>query len=345
MTTARAVRLFFFLAALGLLIVLLRRVGWSQIAHALAQVGFGGALLLYAIGTAETMLDSLALSLAIGQHRWHRVFFISNAGALLNGFLPFDLGELAKAALTHKTFPGGSTIAGSIIWNYVFKISRPLVALASALVGFFGASYVDAKIRYLIVAGVLVSFLPYVVLRLLLRQGVAARLMRLLRIVRVLRRDPDRIIAKALEVDQIVAGFWQRRRRAFVGTLMLQICARLVSWLGLLATLRLIGVPIGITDCALLYGALNTAEVLITLIPARLGVSEGAAFGIFKMLNMSPQTGVVMYVVFRLRGLATTGLMAPFAFLPMRPAVHAAAAPPSSPSGADDQGKAPGLGL
>ena len=343
MSLARATRLFFFLAAVGLLVFLLHRVGWSQISHALGQIGPGGALLLYAIGTTETLLDSLALSLLIGQHRWHRVFFISNAGALLNGFLPFDLGELAKAALTHRAFPSGSTIAGSIVWNYVFKISRPLVALASALVGFFGAAYVDARIRYLIIAGVLVSFLPYIVLRLLLRQGVAARLMRLLRLVRVLRRDPDRIIAKALEIDEIVAGFWLRRRRAFVGALFLQIGARLVSWVGLLATLRLIGVPISITDTALLYGALNTAEVLITLIPAKLGVSEGAAFGIFKMLHMSPQTGVVMYLVFRLRGLATTGLMAPFAFLPVKTA--APEAPPTPLSGADDQRETPGLRL
>jgi len=349
-TRGRVLQLGFFLASLSLLVWLLNKVGWSTIGQALAQLGPSGALILYVIGITETVFDSGALALLIGQHRWHRVFFINNAGALLNGFLPFDLGELVKGALTHRTFPGGSTIAGTIVWNYVFKISRPLVALASALVGLFGAPYIDTKIRYLIIAGALVSFVPYLVLRLVLRQGFVAPLMRLLRVVKLLRRDPDRMIAKALEIDAIVAGFWQQRPRAFLGALLLQIVARALSWLGVLATLRLIGVPISIGECGLLYGALNTAEVLITLVPARLGVSEGAAFGIFKLLAMPPQTGVVMYVILRLRYLATTGLMAPFAFLPVPPPRDGAKGPDqgsggAAGSGADDQREAPGLRL
>jgi hypothetical protein len=335
-TRGRAVQLVLFLAALATLFWLLNKVGWSSIGQAVVQVGVSGALLLWAVGTAETIFDSLALALAIGQRRWNRVFFINNAGALLNGLLPFDLGELVKGGLIHRTFPSGSTIAGTIVWNYVFKISRPTVALTSALIGFFGVPYIDVRIRLLIIAGALVSFVPYLVLRLILRQGLAAPIVRLLRVVRIVRRDPDRIIAQALVIDTIVAGFWDRRRRAFLSALVLQTCGRICSWLGVLATLRLIGMPIGNAECALLYAALNTAEVLITLIPARLGVSEGAAFGIFKLLGMPANTGVVMYVIFRLRWLATTGVMAPFAFLPAPPPDGAAI------SGADDQGEAPG---
>jgi len=42
---------------------------------------------------------------------------------------------------------------------------------------------------------------------------------------------------------------------------------------------------------------------------------------------------VIMYVVFRIRSLATTGVLAPFAFLPVHPdrqAVPTTAPPPSS---------------
>ena len=79
---------------------------------------------------------------------------------------------------------------------------------------------------------------------------------------------------------------------------------------------------------------MNTAELLITLVPARLGVAEGAAFGIFKMCGLQAQTGVIMYVVLRLKSLATTGVLAPFAFLRVGPANADA-------TGGDDDDKAP----
>jgi hypothetical protein len=329
---ARAVQLVFFLAALAALIWLLNKVGWSNIGQALVRIGPSGAMIIAALGFSETILDSVALAIAIHQPRSGHVLFINAIGALMNQILPFDLGEVVKAGLTHRMFPSGTTIAGTIVWNYVFKISRPLVTLAAALIGLFGAHQIDARVRYVIVAGALVSFVPYLLLRLLLRKGAAGMLVRLLRFVRVLRRDPERILAKALDVDATVAGFWRERPGAFLAALAFQIGARLSSWGSLFVTLRLIGLPIGFIECALLYAAMNTAELIITLIPARLGVAEGAAFGIFKLIGLPPQTGVIMYVILRLKSLGTTGVLAPFAFLRVRATGSETPALPDEPT-------------
>jgi len=315
----RILQLVFFVAALVVMFWLLNKTGWSNIGHALMRVGPTGALILVAIGFAETILDTLAASIAIRQRRWGQVLVVNNAGALLNQILPFDLGEVVKGALTHRLFPKEETIAGTIVWNYVFKISRPLVILTAALIGIVGSPHVDTKVRGLVLAGAFASFVPYLILRLVLRKGVAVLFVRLLRFVRILRNDPSRILDKALTIDATVASFWRERPGAFIAILFVQIGARLVSWLNLFATLRLIGLPIGFMACALLYAAMNTADLMITIIPARLGVSEGAAFGIFKLIGLPPQTGVIMYVVFRIKSLVTTGVLAPFAFLRTRP--------------------------
>ena len=74
------------------------------------------------------------------------------------------------------------------------------------------------------------SFVPYLILRLVLRKGVAVLFVRLLRFVRVLRNDPSRILDKALTVDATVASFWRERPGAFIAILFVQIGARLVSW-------------------------------------------------------------------------------------------------------------------
>ncbi len=328
---ARALQLAFFLAALGVLLWLLNKTGWSNIGQALARVGVMGAMVLVALGFMETILDSVAMTIAIRQRRWGNVMFFNSIGALMNQILPFDLGEVVKAGMTHRAFPSGDTIAGAIVWNYVFKISRPLVTLTAALIGLVVVKQVDTTVRYLILAGAVASFAPYVLLRLVLRRGAAEMIVRLLRFLRFLRRDPERILAKALEIDSIVAGFWEARPRRFMAILFFQIGARIVSWSGLFATLRVLGLPISVTSSALLYAAMNTADMIITIIPARLGVSEGAAFGIFKMCGLPPQIGVIMYVVFRLRSLATTGVLAPFAFLRVQPSSSGDPGPESNP--------------
>ena len=326
---ARVLHLLFFVSALGLLMWLLNQVGWSNIGQALVRVGVSGAILLVALGFIETIFDTLALTLAIGQRRWARVLVIHSVGVLVNQVLPFDVGEVVKGGLTHRAFPTGATIAGTIVWNYVFKISRPLMILVAALIGLVAVTHVAAPVRYLFVVGALTAFVPYALFRLILRRGGAATIVHLLRFAGIVRRDPEVILEKARAIDAIVAGFWRERPGAFVATLILQMAARIVSGAGLFATLRLLGLAVSVGTGALLYAAMNTAELLLTVAPTRLGTSDGAAFGVFTLLSLPPQIGVIMYVVFRVRSLTTTGILAPFAFLTVPPATPAHE-PPSS---------------
>jgi Lysylphosphatidylglycerol synthase TM region len=315
MSRAKVVQLLCFVAALGAMFWLLTKIGWASIGQALLRIGIGGAMLLAALGFMESILDGIAMAVAITQRRSGRVIFFNSLGAVLNQLLPFDLGEVAKAALIHRTFPRGATIAGTIVWNFIFKISRPLVTLLAAVTGLIGAASIDLSVRYLILGGALLSFIPYMVLRLVLRRGAAVMIVRLLRFLRITRRDPEKLLVVAREIDLTSSGFWQQRRSAFLGILFLQMGARLASWLSVFAALRLIGTSTTFTEGAALYAALNTAEFLITVIPARMGVAEGAAFGIFKLCGMSSSLGVIVYVVLRLKALITSGALAPFAFL------------------------------
>jgi hypothetical protein len=319
MNRRRAIQLFFFLAALGALGWLLGKIGWAHVGQAVLRVGFGGAAILAALGLGETALDSLGLAVAIGHpHAW-RVLLINSLGALLNQILPFDLGEVAKGGLLHRNFPGRATIAGTIVWNYVFKISRPLVTLLAAAIGLCGSSLVRPAVGRAILAGALLSFVPYILLRLLMRRGAAVLTARVLGALRILGDRRERFLEAAREVDETALGFWHRRRSAFLAILVLQIGARIASWLSLFATLRLIDFPVTFSEGALIYAAMNTAELVITIIPARLGVAEGAAFGIFALCGLPAESGVIMYVILRLKSLATTGALAPFALLRAAP--------------------------
>jgi hypothetical protein len=70
--------------------------------------------------------------------------------------------------------------------------------------------------------------------------------------------------------------------------------------------------------------------------PARIGVMEGAAFGVFKLLSLDPSLGVLIIVLNRLRSLvssAIVGLPALAGAPPLRQVVEAGTvtAPPPSP--------------
>ena len=328
----RIIQLLFFLAALAALLWLLNKIGWSSIGQALLTIGPTGAVILLVLGFSETIFDSAALAIAIGQRRSGHVLFFNSAGALLNQILPFDLGEVVKGGLTHRMFPSGKTIAGTIVWNYVFKISRPIVTLAAALIGLAWATSVDVRVRYLILGGALASFVPYVLLRLVLRRGAAVPIIRLLRFVRILRRSrahPGQGAGDRRDGRRLLARAPGRLRR---GAGAANVRAPGV-----------VGQPV--RDAAPARSAVRLHQVRAAVRgdehrradhhrdPGAAGGRRGAAGGIFKLCGLPPQTGVIMYVVLRLKSLSTTGALAPFAFLRVRaPAEEPATAAPGAPA-------------
>jgi hypothetical protein len=60
---------------------------------------------------------------------------------------------------------------------------------------------------------------------------------------------------------------------------------------------------------------MNVAEYVIALLPARVGVSEGTAFVVFKLYGLDASTGLVLYTFLRVRNILIHALLTPFAFL------------------------------
>lgn len=334
MTRQRWVQLICFVVTVAIALWLLSRVGWGAIGDALGRIGWWGAVVVLLLGIAESAGDGLALALSIEGRRSLRVVAFNSVGGVLNQLLPFDLGEVAKVSLMHRYYPDGTAISGTIIWNYVFKLSRPLVALVAAVTGAVAYQSAPLGFRQLVLVGAAIGFLPYVFFRLLLRKGAAVLLVRFIEWVRrapLLRRLPippsARLLEAAHQIDDAVNGFWRRCPRRYMEIFALQIAARLSSWASLVAALHFVGGEVTFSKAALLYAALNVAEFVITVLPARLGVAEGAAFGVFRVCGLDPALGVAMYLALRIKSLVTNGLLAPLAFLPVAPPPSAGAPP------------------
>ena len=78
------------------------------------------------LGWTESFSDGTALWVVMGQRlRYGFGIAVNAAGSMLNLILPWESGEVLKGTLLRGQFGTQSAVSGTILWNYIFKISRP----------------------------------------------------------------------------------------------------------------------------------------------------------------------------------------------------------------------------
>jgi hypothetical protein len=325
-------------AALAGLVWLLGRIGWATLGSALARVGWPALAILMLLGWTESVTDAAALWVVMGQRlRLGFAVTVNAAGSMLNLILPWESGEVLKGTLLHERFGTQPAVSATIIWNYVFKISRPALSMAAALCGWALCREVDGFHLGVILAANALAFLPYLGLRFVVRYGAAAGFLRVLAVIPVLRRHPGHWVEVARQIDREVKLFWRERPAAYLKVFFLQIVARLTGWVSYAVALRALGANYGFGQVALAYATLNVAEYVVAVLPARVGVSEGSSFFLFQFLGLDPVLGVLMAVILRVRTIVANGVIAPFAFLHWQPVFRTCGA-----QGEQTRGKEPG---
>jgi len=302
-------------ASLAALLWLLGRIGWGTIGRALGQVGWTGLVALMVLGWVESFADGTALWVVMGKRlRYGFGIAVNAAGSMLNLILPWESGEVLKGTLLRGQFGTQSAVSGTILWNYIFKISRPAVSLSAALCGWTFCRGSEGAHIGIILAANLFSFLPYLVLRAFIRYGAATGLVRVLGFIPVLRRHSAHWIERARNIDREVKHYWHERPLDYLKVFGLQLVARATGWASIYVALNALGMECGFGQASLLYATVNVADYIVAVLPARVGVSEGTSYFIFKFLGLDPATGVIVYVVLRIRTILANGLLTPAAF-------------------------------
>jgi len=304
------------LCAIAALLWLLGRIGWSTIVDAIKSVGWGGAVVLCSLSLAETVLDGAALCTIVGPRlRLAFAVVVNSAGSTLNLLLPWESGEILKTGLLRTHFSSKDSISGTIIWNYIFKLSRPAVSALTAVLAWILCRDASARTMAIVLVANLLAFLPYVVLRLFVQYGAAESLVKVLKLIPGIRRHSGHWADLARNIDHEVRRFWQQRPAAYLKVVLYQAIARTTGWFGIYAGFRFVGLPYGFAQATLVYATMNVAEYVIAILPARVGVSEGTAYFAFKFLGLNPTSGLILYVVLRVRTVFVNGLLTPLAFL------------------------------
>jgi hypothetical protein len=315
---------------------LLGRIGWATVGSAIQRVGWPALTMLMLLGWIESVTDAAALWVVMRQRLGLGFAVTVNAaGSMLNLILPWESGEVLKGTLLRERFGTQPAISGTIIWNYVFKISRPALSMAAALCGWALCRQIDRFHVGVILAANALAFAPYFGLWFFIRYGAAKGFLRVVDLIPILRRHPARWSEVARQIDREVKLFWHERPAAYLKVFFLQMVARTAGWASYAVALRALGARYSFGQVALAYATLNVAEFVTAVLPARVGVSEGSSFFLFQFLGLDPVLGVIMAVILRVRTIVANGVITPFAFLHGKPAGKAETQGRTTP---EDQG-------
>jgi hypothetical protein len=215
---------------------------------------------------------------------------------------------VVKAGLLRRHVDAQTAISGTVIWNYVFKLSRPIVTMAAAIIGVLGVRTLAPKVGWALLAGALASFVPYLALKLVLGWNGMRRIAELLHRLRIWRREPDAARRSAEAMDRQVRDFYRERPSDYLRVLLLQMGARLTSWATYGVAAWLLGLHYGFVDVALVYSSLSLVGLAVLIVPSlRIGVGEGAAFLAFGLIGLDPGAGLLLTLIMRIKAIATSG--------------------------------------
>ncbi len=308
-----ALRAALVIAGLGAIFLLLHYTGWPVILRSFRQVGLGVFLLVTVLGFCEHLVDTIALQAAmLGRVDLPGTLISNSTGALVNTFIPLEAGEVVKGALLRQRSSHPQVLAGLIVWNYVWKVAKPCALLALFGLAIALGSVYPEDLRLSLLGGVLISFLPYLILRMLIRQRPAERLTRLLSRLPRLQPYLGGWVEGAIHLDQGVRHFWRHQPGAYVRVFLLIFAGRFFGLAALAVLAGPLGLPADAGSVAFLYVATMVTEYVTMVLPARLGVTEGSSFLLFKLMGLDPAAGLVLAVIIRIRAvlmLAPTGLL------------------------------------
>ena len=289
---------------------LVHLIGWSTIVGCFGRIGPGAALLLCLVGLIETLFDGLGQWAAVRRRGGARTVGVNAFSSVVSVVAPWDSYELLKVGLLRNRMPAGRALSGTIVANYASRLARPAILVLAALVGLLADTAIDLRLRQLVVLAAVLSFLPFLLLRAVVQRGAVGWMIRIAGKLPLLRRASDRLLSLAQDVDGEVRQFAREHRADWTLVLLFQCAGRVASCVTVYLALHALGLDYSLGQAALIYAAINVADFLITLSPAKVGVAEGAAFVVFKLLALDPASGAIMYVLLRMKSLVANSLVA-----------------------------------
>lgn len=301
--------------ALGaaLFAALVVRVGPEKLWQDAAALGVGVVVIVAIEGVAD-LVHTLAWRRCFQPaHRppLFRLWLPHLAGAAINFVTPTATlgGEVVRGTLLPRHVPGTEATASLAINRLSATISDVLLSLAGVAL-LLAAVPLELGIRVSIVVALALFCLGVGGFFAVQRRGRLAALVGERRaIARVLGAPrAERIAGLAAQVDSRIAAFHAERPLDLVASVLLHTAANALGVVQLALFFFFLGEPVGIATLALVFLVARVLDLAAFLVPARLGVQEGARMVAMRLAGLDPSLGLLFSLVLRLEQVVWAGV-------------------------------------
>lgn len=295
-----------FLAGVGLLALLIYKIGYDKILEPLSAVGWGFAVVL-ALNVARHLSRAGSLYLAIEpEHRstgYWSVVAARFAGEAVNFFSfagPF-LGDATKAVLLKKRMPLAHGASAVIIDNILYYLSVILVILIGVATLIVGFGTGGAGLANALAAIAIFSILGFIGLILAIQYRFTP-LSWLVRAMEKKGKAPTFLLKKQggiLEVENNVFRFYHDRRADFYKVFGISLAVHALSVAEVYIALRYLGETVPISVAYITESLTKVINVAFSFVPGTIGVYEGGNGIILQILGYTAAIGVALALVRR----------------------------------------------
>ncbi len=226
---------------------------------------------------------------------------VRSLGDVLAGTILKDRGRLS----------GEELVASLVLLNLIASLSSLVFVLIGPLVCALAGFH--SRVSLSLLLGFLGILIPVVLFYILLRMGLADRMIRLLaRLPFVRFKDPETWITKARAVDCRIREFLTDRPVLFLRSLFSWLLVRLLQmleiWILLYALLPCAGMPELVLLAMLSQAGALLIGGFLSFVPGQIGVAEGGSAVLFGMIGYPPVVGLSMELVRRVCKLVGIGV-------------------------------------
>lgn len=311
----RLMNTIFLVLGVGLFVVLIWQLDPKDVWQRLVSVGW------FFLASFGFHALALAVSARAWQHVIHKerstatywdLFVAFWFGHVINFLTPAStLGEVSRFSILKGKVEDHELVASLISYNFftfvfeqLFAILGPILALiflalpATILWGVFGLAFV--------------MLIPTVLLFIFLRMGAISRLAMLVGKLPLIKKYKQTLSDKSFRIDQSIRDFMARPRE-FRKAAFWMFVARMIDILEvwMLLTILMPGKHTPFFVLLLAFVSQTTTQLInwiLSIVPGRVGITEGGMTLLFKMLHLDPIAGFSMEVIRRLRMLLTVAV-------------------------------------
>lgn len=287
------------LAGLILLAVVVQRVGVSEIAADVRQVGFG-LIAIIALGGLRFLMRAIAWRLCLEPPHTMTVgdaFVAVICGDAIGNLTPLGplVGEPAKAAFVRGRVALGPAVTALAIENVLYTLSAAAM-IASGMVALLVRFQLDPAIRGLGELSIVATILLFAAaLVILWRQP--ALISRALGAAPRLQRHAGRV--RALESQ--IYTFASRHKGALPALAAAEAAFHALGVAEVYLTLWLLNVPVSLLTAFLFESANRLITVVFKFVPLRLGVDEAGTAAFARIIGLTAKTGLSLGIIRKVR--------------------------------------------